>query len=73
MGFWIHTWEGAERLEVLQSQELIRVIHIEAKQKHIGELAKKNPSHGFKRLFRVLGEEAWLTESINRSGEEKQA
>jgi group II intron reverse transcriptase/maturase len=41
------------------------VINVAEKQKHIGELAK-NPNHCFHRLYRVLYEEAWLTEAWER-------
>jgi group II intron reverse transcriptase/maturase len=47
------------------------VIRVEAKQKHIGELAKHDPSHSFKRLYRVLCDEAWLTEAWKRIRQNK--
>lgn len=39
------------------------MINVAEKQKHVGELAKHNPTRRFKRLYRVLCEETWLTEA----------
>jgi group II intron reverse transcriptase/maturase len=41
------------------------VINVDEKQKHVGELAI-NPQHCFRRLYRVICEEAWLTEAWKR-------
>jgi retron-type reverse transcriptase len=35
-------------------------------QKHVGELAKRDPSHRFDRLYGDLCQEAWLTEAWKR-------
>ena len=35
-------------------------------QQHVGELAQRDPRHCFKRLYRVLCDEAWLTEAWKR-------
>src|SRR5262245_6293320 len=42
------------------------MINVELKQQHIGELAKRDPSRSFTRLYRSLGDEAWLTEAWKR-------
>ena len=42
------------------------MIHIAEKQKHVGEVAKRDPGHRFKGLYRTLCEEAWLTEAWTR-------
>lgn len=34
---------------------------VEKVQEHIGELAKMNPEHSFKKLYRVICDETWLT------------
>jgi group II intron reverse transcriptase/maturase len=42
------------------------VIDVAAKQKHVGELAKRNKGSRFKRLYRTLCDETWLTEAWRR-------
>jgi len=42
------------------------MINVELKQQHIGELAKSDPSRSFKRLYRMLCDEAWLSEAWKR-------
>lgn len=42
------------------------MINVAAKQKHIGELAQRDHGHRFTGLYRVLCEEAWLTEAWRR-------
>src|SRR5215471_16275598 len=37
------------------------MINVERTQWHIGKLAKRDPSQRFRRLYRILCDEAWLT------------
>ena len=47
------------------------MINVEAKQKPVGEVAKRDPSHCFKGLYRTLCEETWLTEAWKRIRQNK--
>ena len=42
------------------------MINVEAKQKHVGNVAKRDPHHRFTGLYRTLCEETWLTEAWQR-------
>lgn len=42
------------------------MINVEAKQKHVGDMAKRDPNHRFKGLYRTLCEETWLTGAWKR-------
>ena len=39
------------------------MLNVVEKQKHVGEMAKRNPTCRFDRLYRVLCEETWLMEA----------
>ena len=47
------------------------MVNVEKMQKHVGELAKRNPSHRFKRLYNELCQETWLTEAWRRIRQNK--
>ena len=47
------------------------MVNVEKMQKHIGELAKHDPGHRFKRLYNELCQEAWLTEAWKRIRQNK--
>jgi len=48
-----------------------QVLNVVEKQKHVGEMAKRNPTCRFDRLYRVLCEETWLTEAWQRIRQNK--
>lgn len=47
------------------------MVNVGEMQKHVGELAKRDPSHRFKRLYNDLCQEAWLTEAWKRIRQNK--